>query len=171
MYAVDGKDVVIKLLDVPQSSVGAPCPAIVAGEHNLDLAYYLQDFEPNWDGTDVRLIDVHTSEEPLALVRFKSCYAHMFGPPNDEAFSGHPLASRGLAPYSAFRIENSSWIRIVEGMNSVHTNNRPARFEKYSHFVFTFHDSTFECIAEGFEVTIDHGNVSDALARTLKEIR
>jgi hypothetical protein len=44
--------------------------------------------------------------------------AHTFGPSNDEAFSGHPLAARGLTPYGAFKIENSSWVRHLERMNS-----------------------------------------------------
>ena len=29
----------------------------------------------------------------------------------DEAFSGHPLAERGLQPYSTFEVLDSSWIR------------------------------------------------------------
>ena len=57
----------------------------------------------------------------------------MFGPPNDEAFSGHPLASRGLHPYGAFKIENSSWIRHLEKMNSVHPNHHPERYFKLQH--------------------------------------
>jgi hypothetical protein len=42
-------------------------------------------------------------EDAVALVRFKHCQVHMFGPPNDETFEDHPLAARGLEPYSVFR--------------------------------------------------------------------
>jgi hypothetical protein len=52
------------------------------------------------------------SDQPWAIVTFDS-YAHMFGPPNDEAFPGHPLAERGLTPYAFFVIQNSSWLRAT----------------------------------------------------------
>ncbi len=98
MYEIDDKDQVIELKNVPQSSVGAPIPVVLAGEFEVMLTYYLQDIPKDWDGTWVRSISADTEGEPVAVVTFESCYAHMFGPPNDEAFSGHPLAERGLGP-------------------------------------------------------------------------
>ena len=55
----------------------------------------------------------------------------MFGPPNDEAFDGHPLARRGLRPYGAFEVTHSSWIRQLEQMNSVHPHHSPPLFEGF----------------------------------------
>jgi hypothetical protein len=86
------------------------------------------------------------------VVRFKRARAHFFGPPNDEAFGGHPLAERGLEPYSVFEVLSSSWIRALEQMNSVHPQHRPESFESYRHFILAFHDTTFECIADGFTI-------------------
>jgi len=83
----------------------------------------------------------------------------MFGPPNDEAFRGHPFASRGLHPYGAFRVEGSSWIRKLERMNRVHQAHEPERFRTLQHLVFAFHDSTFECVCEQFEVRTERGIV------------
>ena len=40
MYEVDDKDKVVELENLPQSSVGAPIPMVLAGEHNLLLAFY-----------------------------------------------------------------------------------------------------------------------------------
>jgi hypothetical protein len=82
--------------------------------------------------------------------QFEGAYAWFHGPPNDEAFEGHPLASRGLHPYAAFRVEDSSWIRHLERMNSVHEHHVPERFARLCHYVFAFHDSTFECVARSF---------------------
>jgi hypothetical protein len=87
----------------------------------------------------------------------------MFGPPNDEAFAGHPLSVRGLTPYGVFEVKNSSWVRRLERMNSVHPRHKPERFARLKHFIFTFHDTTFECIAEGFECTRHEGSVSRIL--------
>src|SRR5205807_4121143 len=88
MYEVDDRDEVVELAEVPQSDVGAPCPLLVATESRLQVAYMVQRQEMFADSS-------------IAVVTFTAPYAHMFGPPNDEAFEGHPLAERGLEPYGA----------------------------------------------------------------------
>ena len=128
------------------------------------LAYIVQDTPSDWDGTSVRVVDQSTSGEPLALIEFTFNWSFMFGSPNDEAFHGHPLASRGLHAYGAFQIENSSWIRQLERMNSVHPYHKPERFERLKHLVFAFHDSTFECVAEGFTVSEHEGSLESLLS-------
>ena len=149
MYSVDDLDTLTKLTNVLQSDVGAPMPMILCGENFLHLAYILRS----------QLME----EEACALVGFDRPYAHMFGPPNDEAFHGHPLASRGLRPNSAFEVSNSSWIRELARMNSVHPYHKPERFAEFKHFIFAFHDSTFECVAKGFEISRHIGSVSRIL--------
>jgi len=142
---------------------------ILAGEHHLHLAYYIEDRSPDWDGTTVRVVGETTTGEPVALVIFIHAYAHMFGPPNDEAFGGHPLASRGLGPYRAHEVRDSSWIRRLERMNAVHPYHRAERFARYRHFVFAFHDTSFECITEAFSVAVHTGSVAEVLKRALAE--
>ena len=166
MYTADEKDVVVPLQGVPQSSVGAPLPLVIADEGNVVLAYYPEDRAGLWAGTP-RIISPIDSDEAIAIVLFRGG-SHMFGPPNDEAVSGHPLASRGLTPYGAFQIEHSSWIRQLERMNSVHRSHRPERFWKLRHLVFTFHDSTFECICSRFDVKTSHGSIRDAIPEIVR---
>lgn len=169
MYSIDDQDSVTERVDLPQSSVGAPCPVVLSGEHFLHLAYYLEEREEGWDGSIVRVVGEHSEGEPCALVRFARAAAHMFGPPNDEAFAGHPLAERGLEPYAVFEVNNSSWVRTLERMNSVHPYHRPERFTKYKHFVFAFHDSVFECVAESFELSVHRGSLSRVLLASWPE--
>jgi hypothetical protein len=71
---------------------------------------------PRWDGTWIRIADLDTAD-PVVLVRLTEVAAWQWGPPNDEAFQGHPLANPGLRPYGVFRVEGSSWIRQLERMN------------------------------------------------------
>jgi len=163
MYAIDSKDTVAERTDLPQSSIGAPCPVVLSGEHFLHLAYYLEEPGEALDGWHVRVVGEHSIGEPCALVRFTRSAAHMFGPPNDESFAGHPLAERGLVPYAVFEVNDSSWVRKLERMNSVHPHHRSKRFAKYKHFVFAFHDSVFECVAESFDFSVHRGAVSDVL--------
>jgi hypothetical protein len=158
MYQVDEQDRVVVLENVPQSSVGAPTPIVLSDEGKTVIAFHLQDTPENWDGTSVGIIQPE-SEAPSAIVEFKWCYAYMFGPPNDEAFSGHPLSDRGLDPYGAYEVLNSSWIRQLERMNSVHQYHKPERFWERHHYIFAFHDSTFECVADGFHITQAFGSM------------
>jgi hypothetical protein len=127
MYQVDENDTVVALENVPQSSVGAPTPIVLSDEGKTIIAFHLENTRDDWDGTSVRIIRPE-SEESSAIVEFKWCYAYMFGPPNDEAFSGHPLSARGLDPYGAYEVLNSSWIRQLERMNSVHQYHKPEPF-------------------------------------------
>ncbi len=165
MYQVDAHDIVIKLRSVPQSEIGAPLPLVIADDNRLILEYLISAPDPNWDGTYVNVVD-SSSEGAVAIVRFQRPYAHFFGPPNDEAFEGHPLAARGLSPYAAFEIENSSWIRQLERANAVHPYHNRERFmEAKRHFVFAFHDSTFECVAAHFNVSTHQGSILSLLDR------
>jgi hypothetical protein len=172
MYEVDDKDEVIELKDVPQSSVGAPNPILLAAEHDVFLTYYPEDRPGGWDGTSVRMVGTDTEGEPVAVVKFNLCTAHMFGPPNDEALSGHPLAERGLGPYGVFEIKNSSWIRKIEKINAVHPYHDMHCFmENKKHFVFSFHDTTFECVAEGFTIEVSTGSVKSVVPQMLEAMR
>ena len=171
MYAVSPDDCPVELSSLPQSSVGAPCPMLVADEHSLRLAFYVEEgrLTGAWLQATVRPAAQHDSGELCAVVCFSSVYAHMFGPPNDEAFSGHPLAPRGLNPYAAFEVANSSWLRSLEKMNAVHPYHRPERFELYKHFILSFHDSTFECVAKSFSVSLCRGSVWRVLSVSQNE--
>src|SRR5262245_6658712 len=171
MYSVDEKDRVVPIKDIPQSSIGAPIPVVLSDEFVTVVAFYLEDMSDNWDGTSVRVVGKETEGEPLALVRFSICYASMFGPPNDEAFDGHPLAGRGLEPYGAFVVENSSWIRGLERMNSVHSYHKPERFWALKHYVLSFHDSTFECVADGYTVELHQSSLKKILPRMIEILR
>ena len=164
MYRVDDRDRVVPLRHVPQCSVGAPIPVVLADGHRTVLAYHLQEIPPGWDGSTARRVGPADGDEPIVIVTFERCTAHMFGPPNDEAFDGHPLAARGLTPYAAFEVVDSSWIRTLERMNSVHPNHSAAAFFlERRHIVFAFHDSTFECVCKDFAFQHAQGSMRSAL--------
>jgi hypothetical protein len=54
-------------------------------------------------------------------------------------------------------------------MNSVHPQHNRERFlARKRHFIFAFHDSTFECIAEAFEISTIRGSMRSAGARMVE---
>jgi hypothetical protein len=170
MYEVDNRDQVVELTDVPQSSVGAPLPVVVADEWIVQLAYLAENRDPEWDGTSIRIVD-QSSDESVVLVSFQRAYAWFHGPPNDEAFTGHPLAARGLHPYAVFRVDDSSWVRRLERMNSVHRHHKPEAFDLLNHYVFAFHDSTFECVAHGFTTEVTNGPLASVALRMAQALK
>jgi hypothetical protein len=162
VYTVDGRDRVVELTAVPQSSVGAPLPLVLSDDSTTVLAYLLEDSDPEWDGKTIRPVTPE-SEEPAALIRFHLCRALYFGSPNDETLAGHPLYARGLGYYGAYEVLESSWIRALERMDRVHPSHNPARFRQLRHFIWAFHDSTFECIAERYDASVHPRPLSSLL--------
>lgn len=122
--------------------VGAPLPQLMVNDSRALLAFVLVDPDPQG----------YEEEEQLALVEFEGCLSARLGTPNDEVFQGHPLYRRGLEAYSAQRIVNSRWLKELEAITSVNGRDRPGRFRGLTHYVFWFHDSTFESAARSFTV-------------------
>lgn len=118
----------VVLPDWPQPAAGAPEPKVLADDCTLSIRY-------------------RTEKDQFAVIRFPLCTYFTFGQPNDEALDGHPLASRGLECYSVHEVRNSSLILLLERRNSVHPrHDRDAFLRGRRHYIFTFHDSTLECV-------------------------
>jgi hypothetical protein len=133
---------------------GSPLPRVWASDACTRLEYDLRCSPPSLsDNLDeaVRQAEAWSAQLDGAVVSviFEHAYCHYFGPPSEETIRGHPLAARGLRSYGVFEVTNSSWVRAFERFNSIHPYHEEVR-ERYKllkHFIFAFHDSTFECIA------------------------
>jgi hypothetical protein len=152
MYSID-RDSVIVLEDIPKPSVGAPTPLVIADGQTVLVGFNMGPRDPVFSDPAIRIVDPEKTVDPVAVVAFPRYCAMMFGPPGDETLDGHPLSSRGLTPHDAFEVEDSSWIRALARMDSVNPRHRPGHFAKLRHFILIFHDSTFECVAPGYEIT------------------
>jgi hypothetical protein len=152
MYTIDEQDKVVSLDAVPRHSPGAPMPLVLASDIGVVLAF-----------------ETAPRGEEVVILKFVRPRAHYFGPPNDEALTGHPLARRGLKPYGVFEVIGSSWIRSLERMNQVHTQHDRSRFERLRHFVFTFHDDTFECVAEAVDTVACLPNDEEAATTVVQK--
>jgi hypothetical protein len=130
MYEIDELDRVVPVSGFPQCEPGAPHPLVAASEWNMRLAYVCRDSDYD--------------EETVAVVTFTRDVIHLFGTYASHNNMRHPLFSRGLELYGAFTVESSSLLRALQRLRAVGTDSR--------HYVLTFHDSIFECIANGFSV-------------------
>jgi CRISPR/Cas system-associated endoribonuclease Cas2 len=77
---------------------------------------------------------------------------------------------KGLDSYTAQVVQNSRWIAELENINKVHSGYREDRWRELTHYVFWFHDSTFECIAESYEVEVFQESVSNLLAEACSRL-
>ena len=146
--------------------VGAPLPFLLCSDYRCFLTFYVNDPDPNWDGTYVTVVDPSSpNDASLCLVEFSGCASAKLGHPNEEVQSGHYLAGRGLDGYTAQIVMNSPWLTEVSKTNSVHPYDDPERWKHIKHYVFWFHDSTFECLAQTYKVEVSTESMADLLAR------
>jgi hypothetical protein len=93
----------------------------------------------------------HTSAG-TAILEFKVCSSTRFGYPNDEAWAAIPRTKH--LGYGVYEVQNSEWKSEIAQLNR---HAFPETKEWHGrHFLILFHDSSFECIADGFEVEVTH---------------
>jgi hypothetical protein len=156
MYKIDDRDRVVPIDTIPHADTGTAFPMVVADEDVAVLRYCLIDED---------------QQERFVILSFEHCWAHYIGPPNSEALHGHPLYERGLSYYGIFEVLDSSWIRLMEERNRVHDKHSPARYAELRHFIFSFEDTTFECIAKGVAVQImSYEEGAAAFAQIVKRV-
>jgi hypothetical protein len=128
--------------------VGCFPEAAVSGPVLLQTDYFtFLTFNAMRRGADGKYHDAGT-----AIVEIERCRITKFGYPNDEALPGHPLYHRGLSAYGVFEVRNSPWIRTLTEQNRVRFPSTPDSTK--IHFVISFHDSTFECIADSLKASL-----------------
>jgi hypothetical protein len=138
------QDQVVLLDDVPSPAADAPEPFVVANERRVVIAYRIAeiDFE--------RFGPFDDDDDPFCVVEFSAAAFHQFGPPGDAGLYAHPLAPQGLRGYTAHEIVNSSLVTDSWGPAAAQDGRR--------HYVLTFQDSTYECVAADCTVVGIYGN-------------
>jgi len=150
---------------------GAPLPFLLCNDYRTFLTFYVNQPDPDWDGTYVNVINPASAEPmPLCLVTFHRCLSAKLGHPNDEVQHGHSLWEHGLDSYRAQIVKNSPWIAEVAKINSVHHYDDPDRWALLNHYVFWFHDTTFECLANSYEYEVTNESMTELLDRVQKKL-
>jgi hypothetical protein len=100
------------------------------------------------------------------IVEFHGCIGAKMGLPSDESLSGHRLWGKGLKYYVAHEVEESEWLAEVGRTEKYRSS--PGWVAAHHHYVFTFHDETIECLAQGFRVREHPGSIAEALTAIVK---
>ncbi len=147
---------------------GAPIPKVMASEHLL-LLFYFVDEQPAGISETLVERDV-VSDRGVAIIEFDGYLNFKFGGPNDQVLHGHPYFNLGLRPDSFFEIQNSDWIAQIIKVNSVHPRHNDLLFEAYKHFVLTFHDSMFECVAKNYKVSFSNKSMGAVISEYVERL-
>ena len=108
---------------------------LVSSEYSTFLTF--NAVKPSEDGSRVE-------SAGHAVVEFSRCRLTKFGYPNDEARWG--IARYQEISYGIYEVTNSEWIPEIVRLNRYSFPDTPDDTTT-RHFLFAFHDSTFECLA------------------------
>jgi hypothetical protein len=128
-------------------------------------AFVLEDEYKSFLFFNVSTSDPDVAEGTRAIVEVVGTLLTKFGLPNDEALPGHPLYNRGLRYYSIAEVLNSSWAREAEERNRI--SFPEALPWSARHFIFTFHDSSFECLARELKIELTQEQWPATIARII----
>lgn len=150
---------------------GCPLPHLLCNDYKALLSFVVRQAKPGADGSTFEVVSpADEKTRHLALVEFTPCITAKLGSPNDEVFDGHPLNGRGLEGYTAQKVVNSRWLSEIEAINKVHHCYNPKFWLERSHYVFWFHDTTFECIAKSFTVELYQESMAAMLTRMCQRV-
>jgi len=93
-----------------------------------------------------------------AVVEMVGCKACTHSYSTNLGDDGRPYSYFSLKPGAVYEITDSPWLLRTEE-DLVRRTNKPLR-----HFVFTFGDTTYQCIAEGLRAKLYFGNFGDIAA-------
>ena len=153
MYKIAGNEVLHPLLDLPEPDT-TPLPFILA---SLSRGMLGLEYRASSQWCLENHFSMEASTDLYVLLQFQIPRAHYLGPPNEDLLylgGGHPLQERGLEPYKFVDVSPSPWIAQLELGNRIHPNHSIERFACLHHYIFPFHEETFECIAQGYAVSV-----------------
>ena len=146
---------------------GSPSPKVLSSDTKLFLVFYKKSEEPMvlFDYPEPRNTIV---DKGIGVVEFKRFLSFKFGSPSSETLTGHPYYKYGLTYYAGHSLEQSPWIDTLARINEVHPYHDSEKFKSYNHYIFTFHDRTFECIAQSYQASYEQTSMFDKI-RSLVE--
>jgi hypothetical protein len=146
--------------------VGAPMPTFVQTDYGAFLLFYLAAETPTRDWSSVNIRDL-TRDRGVAMIQFKWCVAFMWGP-GEERLHTHRLWGKGLGRYGGYVVQHSTWIEGLARLKAQNPNRESEiDWSQFKHYIFTFHDGSFEIVAETFIVRTFVASINEVLQQAL----
>jgi len=149
--------------------MGSPIPKIISTDNKLVLLFNVDIF----DGPNITDKIHELSNENgacTAIIKFNKSVIHKFGSPNDEVIIGHPYYNMGLRAYSFWKVNDSDWKKEIIRINAHHPYFNENSFDSMNHYILTFKDNTFECLAESYDLEYSYNSLDSVIQQIAREI-
>ncbi len=131
----------VEIKNVIKMDNGGASPMVVSNENQLYLIFYKDISEQSYNNYDDRYI-----------MKFGLYLKYNFGIPNNESLYNHPYGKLGVESYSFYELKKSPLLEEMESIEKLHPYYNKSNWLGYKHYIITFHDSMFECIAKDFKL-------------------
>jgi hypothetical protein len=156
----------IEIKGLFEMDFGSPSPTILSNDNELFIAFYA-------DKQSLSTIPQERNtiyDTGIFALKFKAFLKYTFGLPGDETILGHPYSKLGMKSYSFYELRNSDFIKSLQDIEKIHTNYNPEKWKMYKHYILTFHDNMFECIAQDFEIREENTSLYNQATLMLNEL-
>lgn len=154
-----------EIKDAFKIDYGAPSPLIVANESNLVIAFYTT--------SEIASYELHErnacQDIGVVSIKFEGCLQYSFGIPGNESIYGHPYWKLGMRPASFYELKDSDWIESLKNIEQVHPSYDLKSWASYKHYILTFHDNMFQCVARDWVSRIEDKAMAQVAERILHE--
>lgn len=145
---------------------GSPSPVILSNDNELFVSFYA---DKN-DGLDTPIERNTIYDTGIIVLKFKDFLKYTFGLPSNETIQGHPYYKLGMRACALYELKQSDLICHLQNIEKVHPYYNPEKWNEYKHYVLTFHDNMFECVAKGFEISEENKSIYYETEAILKEL-
>ncbi|ULQ52154.1 hypothetical protein [Flavihumibacter fluvii] len=156
----------IEIKGLFEMDFGSPSPTILSNDYELFIAFYANKKNLS-NGPQERNTIYDTG---IFALKFKVFLRYSFGLPGEETIEGHPYSKLGMKAFSFYELRNSDLIKSLQEIEKTHSNYNTEKWKMYKHYILTFKDNMFECIAQSFEIREENTSLYNQAKVILDEL-
>ncbi|TRX34097.1 hypothetical protein [Flavobacterium restrictum] len=156
----------IEIKGLFEMDYGAPSPTILSNDNELFVAFYADKKKSSVVPQERNII----YDTGIFALKFKRYLKYTFGIPSNETINSHPYSKLGMESCSFYELIDSDYIKSLQDIEKMHPGYNPKKWNMYKHYILTFHDNMFECIAEGFEIREENTSLYNQATVLLNEL-
>lgn len=156
----------VEIKDLFEMDSGSPSPTILSNDNELFIAFYADQKRALSDPTERNII----YDTGIFALKFKRYLKYLFGLPGNETLNGHPYQKLGIKSFSFYELRDSDLIKELQNIDKVHPYYDSGKWKTYKHYIITFHDNMFECVAQSFEIRKENASIYNQVSNMLREL-
>ena len=145
---------------------GSPSPMVISNDNELFVAFYANRQTDTVEPHERNMV----YDTGIFALKFRLYLKYTFGLPSNETIEGHPYYKLGMKSFAFYELKDSDLIKQLESIEKVHPYYTPSKWIDYKHYILTFHDNMFECVAKGFEIREENVSIYYNATTLLNEL-